>query len=408
MKIINLKAENIKRLKAVEIKPDKNTVVISGKNGQGKSSVLDAILFALGGKDALKNTPKPVRAGEESGRIEIDLGDYRVVRTFTSKGTTRVELFSSENAKFASPQTMLDEMVGRIAFDPLEFAKMKPAEQRLVLIEVLGIADQVEKLEYEYKSKYELRTFVGRELRSAQGHLDSIEKPVGAPSKPVETAKLMAQLKEAEERNRQVDYAGEMLEETEIKLESAEKELAELQQRITALKKEKKQWGKQLNSMDYVKTSELEEQIASADADNQKYRDQQDYVEAQNEVQKKKSEQEKLTQKLQGIVEQKNELINTAKLPIEGLNIDSDGVTFEGIPFTQLSSAEQLKVSLAIAMAMNPRLRVMRIMDGSLLDSDNLEVINQMAQDHDYQVWIEKVDDSGQVGVVIENGEIKK
>lgn len=86
MKIINLKAENIKKIKAVDITPTDNTVVITGKNGQGKSSILDSILFALGGKDALKDTPKPVRDGEDHASVEIDLGDYKVVRTWNEQG----------------------------------------------------------------------------------------------------------------------------------------------------------------------------------------------------------------------------------------------------------------------------------------------------------------------------------
>jgi hypothetical protein len=94
-------------------------------------------------------------------------------------------------------------------------------------------------------------------------------------------------------------------------------------------------------------------------------------------------------------------------MPIDGLAIKEDGVTFNGIPFEQLSSSEQLKVSLAIAMANNPALKVIRILDGSLLDADNMAIIEQMADKEDYQVWIEVVDSSGKVGFYIEEGEVK-
>jgi hypothetical protein len=94
-------------------------------------------------------------------------------------------------------------------------------------------------------------------------------------------------------------------------------------------------------------------------------------------------------------------------MPIKGLSINDDGVIYNSIPFNQISSAEQLKVSLSIAMSMNPTLRVIRIMDGSLLDDDNLKLISEMAKDNDYQIWIEKVDSSGKVGFYIEDGSIK-
>ena len=67
MKINLLKAENIKRLVAVEIQANgEPVVVIRGRNGAGKSSVLDSIAFALGGKNL--QPAEPIRADEPSRR----------------------------------------------------------------------------------------------------------------------------------------------------------------------------------------------------------------------------------------------------------------------------------------------------------------------------------------------------
>ena len=101
------------------------------------------------------------------------------------------------------------------------------------------------------------------------------------------------------------------------------------------------------------------------------------------------------------------EAIAAAKMPVAGLGFGDGVVTYNDIPFDQASSAEQLRVSLAIAMAANPKLRVIRIEDGSLLDEDSLAQIAAMAKDHDYQVWIERVETSGKVGFVIEDGHVK-
>lgn len=401
MKIINLKAENVKKIKAVDITPSDNTVVITGKNGQGKSSVLDSILYALGGKDALKDTPKPVREGAEDARIELDLGEYKVVRTFTPGGTTRLEVLSKEGARFSSPQTLLDEIVGRIAFDPLAFANMKPEEQRSVLLDVLGLTDKVAELQGQYRGKYEERTIVGREVKNAEGFLKTgyreVENP---PEAPVDTLAVSNDLRAAQDHNRLITEAEEALADTQADIKELETQLKEAREAEAkakvALKGKKK-----------IDTTPLEEKLAKAAEINRDYQQVQDNKMAQKIVDDKKAEQNKLTEEMDAILKQKDELITTAKLPIEGLNIDAEGVTFNGMPFTQLSSAEQLKVSLAIAMAMNPKLRVMRIMDGSLLDSDNMAVIKEMAKAEDYQVWIERVEDNGQVGILIENGEIK-
>ncbi len=95
-------------------------------------------------------------------------------------------------------------------------------------------------------------------------------------------------------------------------------------------------------------------------------------------------------------------------MPIKGLGVDDEGVAFNKIPFGQLAKSEQIKISLAIAMATDTELKLIRIMDGSLLDSDNLKAIGEMAEKKDYQIFIEVVDDSGEVGFFIEDGKVKK
>ena len=96
----------------------------------------------------------------------------------------------------------------------------------------------------------------------------------------------------------------------------------------------------------------------------------------------------------------------SATFPVEGLGFDETGVTFNGVPFSQASSAEQIRVSLAMAMALNPKLRVIRILDGSLLDEDSMRMVADAAKDGGYQVWIERVSDSSESAIVIEDGEV--
>ena len=113
-----------------------------------------------------------------------------------------------------------------------------------------------------------------------------------------------------------------------------------------------------------------------------------------------------MTFELVRIDKTKAEGLAAARFPIPGLGFEDGGVSYQGVPFKQASSAEQLRVSLAMAIALNPSLRVIRIADGSLLDSDNLTLIESMAREHDFQVWIEMVDDSGERGIVIEDGAV--
>jgi hypothetical protein len=110
---------------------------------------------------------------------------------------------------------------------------------------------------------------------------------------------------------------------------------------------------------------------------------------------------------IEAIDDDKQKQLESAKWPVDGLGFSDDGITFGGLPFEQASSAEQLRVAVAIGLALNPTLRVLLIRDGSLLDGDNLEAISEMASEADAQVWLERVGDDGHCAVVIEDGQIK-
>ncbi len=112
------------------------------------------------------------------------------------------------------------------------------------------------------------------------------------------------------------------------------------------------------------------------------------------------------TAKIADLDKTKTDALAKAEFPVPGLSFDEDGVTFNSIPLAQASSAEQIRVSLAIAMALNPKLRVLRIADGSLLDQESLALISETVTANDFQLWIERVGNADEGAVIIEDGEI--
>src|SRR3990172_2313145 len=137
LRIVKLEAANVKRLTAVEITPDGSLIVVGGKNGAGKTSVLDSIAMALGGKDLVPELP--LRRGADHGHVEVDLGDLVVRRTFTEKGGGTLTVGNKDGAIYKSPQKILDQLVGRLSFDPLDFARMDPRQQRETLRSLVGL-----------------------------------------------------------------------------------------------------------------------------------------------------------------------------------------------------------------------------------------------------------------------------
>lgn len=173
MKIIALEAENLKRLTAVRIEPNGNLVQITGKNGQGKTSVLDAIWWALAGTSNVQTTP--IRKGEERATISLDLGKLKVLRKFIAQDdgsyTTSITVENGEGARFQSPQKMLDALVGQLSFDPLEFSRMKPADQVQALRSLVRDFD-FDAAAVEHKADFDERTIQNRKAKDCQAAAD--------------------------------------------------------------------------------------------------------------------------------------------------------------------------------------------------------------------------------------------
>jgi DNA repair exonuclease SbcCD ATPase subunit len=209
MRILRLEADNIKRVKAVDITPEGNVVVISGKNGAGKSSTIDAIWLALSYRAASKSNPYPLRAGEEKGHAgPLDLGDYIVTRTFTESGTS-LKVTTPDGSTIRSPQKVLDGMIGDLAFDPWAFARLKNAEQRQMLGDLLFNLTEGEVNLAEFDSKrqqlYEERTELNREKRRLTGVLTSFRPPVDAdPREEVSIADLSRSIADGIEINNRI------------------------------------------------------------------------------------------------------------------------------------------------------------------------------------------------------------
>jgi energy-coupling factor transporter ATP-binding protein EcfA2 len=408
MKIIELKAENIKKLKAIEIKPTENTVVISGKNGAGKSSILDSIWYALTGKDSLKETSKPIREGTDHASVTVDIGDYVITRNWTANDTSYLKVENKEGAKYSSPQQLLDGLIGELSFDPLEFARIEKKAQKEVLLKLLGLNAEVEKLDGQYQDIFNERTFIGRNFKASKAQFDDLVKPRETlPEKEINISDLTKELSEAIENNKAVREIEYDIKENETRLTEVEKEITELLKEKEQLLSNIKSSKEHLTKARIIPIQDLQDKIDNAGQLNNEIRNAENYYIKKSEVEKSEKDYKGKTAELEAIITKKSELIKTAKMPIDGLSFDDEGVLFNAIPFSQLSAAEQLKVSLSIAMSMNPKLKVIRIMDGSLLDSGNMEIIKNMANDNDFQIWIEKVDESGKIGIYIEDGEIK-
>lgn len=404
MKILELKSSNIKRLKAIELTLDEkqNLVFITGRNAQGKTSVLDSIWYALGGTKIAPE--KPIREGQEEAKIELDLGDYKVTRTYTEKGSY-LKVENNEGAKYSNPQDLLNKIVGQLSFDPLEFARMEAKKQVATLVNLTGL--DFSELDEQKKKLTEERQFAGRELKGLGEIGEETVKAAEANSKKSEV-----NITELAKKIQDAQFALDKFQQSRRDMESCKNTIVSLQNQIKTLEQQIEVNVKQFSELEKleapkVNIAELQTQLDNAEKENSEIREgKRIMAEAAAKVAKQK-QYDDLSKELALVDMKRDENLKAAKMPIEGLSFTEIGVLYNGIPFEQLSAAEQLKVSMAMAIASNPKLKVILIRDASLLDKDNITVITELAKEFDFQVWLEKVDDTGKVGVYIEDGEIK-
>ncbi|MBA7589586.1 hypothetical protein ES708_31672 [subsurface metagenome] len=243
------------------------------------------------------------------------------------------------------------------------------------------------------------RRLKGQEVKLLSGEREEITIK-DLPELVINIADLQNEYEKIIKSNREIEEAKEGLVNLELHLEKAKEEVKELEHEIEINKISLK--GKKLISVEQIrgKMNEAETINEQIKARGRNCTADKRQLEAQNIY-------DDFTKKIEKIVKEKETALSDAKMPIHGLGVSDTGVTYNNIPFGQLSSSEQLKVSMSIAIALNPKLRVIRVTDGSLLDDNNMKVIKSMAKENDFQIWVEKITDSSGIAFVIEEGEVK-
>lgn len=393
MKIIEFRAENFKRLKLVEFKPDSTVQIIGGENAQGKTSVMDAPWAALAGGSASKQITTPIRDGEDQAEVRLDLGDIVVTRTWLRDKPSTLKVESALGAEFKSPQTMLDTLLGRFSFDPLEFMRLDAKKQINALMDIAGLGKSLDALSDKRDELYAKRTEVGREVKRLEGTVASLgemEKEVEAVSVGVLSEKLASGIALAAKRVTNDERRNAII-----------LEIAKLGEELTALD----MW---FRDTPFVVVERLRQELEQAEETNNQWRRNKTRLDNARVLKDAQSEHDDIEAAIVDVDSKKEELLANANFPIAGLSFDDDGITFNGIDFAQCSSSEQIRVSLSMAMALNPTVRVIRILDGSLLDDASMGLIFEEATNKDYQVWIERVGNADEMAIIIEDGEVKE
>ncbi len=424
MKIVQLAVNNVLAIKAITIRPDGETVTLGGENGAGKSSVLNSIAMALGGKRLVPE--QPIRQGEERGTIRLDLGDYVVERVFTAGGD-RIEVKSRDGAKYPKPQAMLDALCASIAFDPLQFALEKDAaKQGATLRQLVGL--DLTDLDAKKRQAFDARADVNREAKALAAQIAAMPpRDDSAPAAPVSVEELATRLEACKSEEAQQERIRSVLAKSVDAAKAAQRRvsdaadaIAQLERQLRVARSEHEAATAALKqsqadvatgeakvaSLVSPDTAAARQALADVERVNAAVRANAARAKAKAKAADLDARSQAFSAELEAIEAERTARIACAPFPVEGLGFSDSGVTYRGLPFAQASSAEKLRVSVAVAVAMNPKLRVCLVRDGSLLSPKSIEQLHQLASDYDCQLWIEDARTTDPSAIIIEAGEI--
>lgn len=417
LKINKLEIENTKRVKAVKIEPTANGLtVIGGKNGQGKTSVLNAIAWALGGN---KYRPsEPYREGSMTPpNLHIVMNNGLIVERTGKNGTLKV--IDPKGNK--SGQQLLDSFVEELAINLPKFIESSSKEKANTLLQIIGVGDQLMALEQEEKEIYNQRHAIG--VIADQKAKFAKEQPyyTDAPKDLVSASDLISQQQEILARNGRNQQLRNQLSQIITEREKVLKETTLLVNQIdemkTKLEAKQAEYQKLTNDAETAEksvsqlvdesTAELENNINQIDEINAKVRANFNKNKAEEDAAEYRDQYDTLTTKITEVRQKKTDLLNNAELPLEGLSVSDGELIYNGHKWDGMSGSEQLKVATAIVRKLNPKCGFVLLDKLEQMDIDTMTEFGQWLEREGLQAIATRVSTGDECSIVIEDGYVK-
>lgn len=406
-KIVSLEIENVKRVKAVSMQPSPSGLtVIGGNNGQGKTSVLDAIAWALGGEKY-----RPSNAQREGSvlppSLHIELSNGLVVERKGKNGDLKVIDPRGNKAG----QTLLNEFISQFALDLPRFMQQSSKDKALTLLGILGIGDKLAELDRQENELYNRRHAIGQIADQKKKYAAELPNYPDAPSEPVSASELIRQQQEILARNgenqRKRDNAARIrLEYNQQfgKVKALEAELAEAKAKLKTLTDDLDTANKTAADLIDESTSELEQNIANVEKINVKVRANLDKEKALDEADHYGEEYNTLTGQIEKVRAERLKLLDGANLPLPGLSVVDGELTYKGQKWDCMSGSDQLIVSTAIVRALNPRCGFVLMDKLEQLDADTLHMFSVWLRGEGLQVIGTRVSTGDECSIIITDG----
>lgn len=404
VKIRQLEIENVKRVKPVTLTPTENGLtVIGGRNGQGKTSVLDAIAWALGG-NKLKPSESQRIGSAAPPSIHIELSNGLVVERKGKSSALHVIDPSGQKAG----QQLLDSFIEKLALNLPKFMDARNDEKAETLLQIIGVGDQLAVLDRQEKSLYNQRLEVGRIADRKKKYAEEMAWYPDAPAEPVSASELiqrqqaiLAKNGENQRKREKEAHYNKVLAEAQIAFDRAKAALKQAEQDCVTARKA-------AENLQDESTAELEQDIANIDAINTKVRANAEKNRVQAEADELAGQYGDLTQQIESVKEQRMKLLDSADMPLPGLSVQDGELTYNGQKWDCMSGAEQLQVATAIVRKLNPDCGFVLMDKLEQMDPETLAAFGQWLEGEGLQVIATRVGTDDTCSIIIEDGYIKE
>lgn len=400
IKINQFELENVKRIKAVKVEPIQNGLtVIGGKNGQGKTSVLDSIAWALGGEKY-----HPSQAQRDGSVIppmlHIELSNGLIVER---KGKNS-DLKITDPRGNKGGQQLLNEFISQLALDLPKFINSTAKEKANILLKIIGVGDKLAEYDREESSLYNERHAIGQMADRKEKYAKELPCYPERPSELISISELVQRQQAILAQNglnqKLRDNKDQLLHEKQ----AAEKELYEVKAKYERICKEYDIALKSTAELHDESTEQLEKDIAEIERINNEIRANLDREKAIEDAQNYRAEYSALTEKIDAVRKQRTELLNHADLPLDGLSVKDGELVYNGYQWDNMSGSEQLKVATAIVRRLNPECGFVLIDKLEQMDIDTLQDFGKWLEDEGLQAIATRVSTGDECSIVIEDG----
>ena len=400
MKINKLEIENVKRVKAVKIEPTANGLtIIGGKNNQGKTSVLDAIAWALGG-----DRYRPSQAQREGSvippNLHIVMNNGLIVERRGKNSDLKV---TDPNGKKAGQQ-LLNEFVEQLALDLPKFMEASSREKAQTLLQIIGVGPKLTELERQEKELYNERTYIGRTADQKEKYAKEQPYYPDVPSVPVSASELIRQQQEILAQNGENQRKRERRHQLEQEYQSVTEQIQALLTKQGQLEADLKIAKETSEGLTDRSTADLEENISNIEEINRKVRANLDKDKAEEDAKGYREQYKRLTAQIEEIRSQKTDLLKEADLPLPGLGVEDGELVYHGQKWDNMSGSEQLKVSTAIVRRLNPECGFVLLDKLEQMDLDTLHEFGQWLEQEGLQAIATRVSTGGECSLIIEDG----